>query len=614
MPKFTTPAGTTQRYIAALDRSAPDAIPGTKKVYADRAAFLQGVADERACIAMGLPVWYDGIDLQVLAEPAAVKRLWTLSTSAGSASANAAASHGRAVVIAFKKFTLPNDDSRVHSTTGAPGSGIGDNGDLALDEAAGIVYRKATGAWAQENAFGGGGSTSIPFSPAINFRGDYDMGAYQIAGPLAFTFDLAGAIPGKGTRVTLLANGVNVPTAVGAAEVASYGFDNRQAGYRTYAYFEYDGTQATLTYTVPDAQAAAVIPVAPSWSSAPVVTSAMVGSAVMFTSGTASGSPTPTKTFRTTLDGSPIGTANTPYTPISADIGKSIRLIETATNTAGAVDSAASAAFVVVAAGGLQAQTTDYLNRVAANGGSVSNTERDAADAFFTAANADGYLPAWNPRLMVPMGDANAQKVPLLVGGGAALDVWSAGVTYEAAKGWVFNAVTQFVDMTFAPSITGTIGAYLRDTQPSDTTQRTIFGVRNSGSQPYRITGNGSSAGAAQSGSVYGVYGDNTVAPYAAVTGGLTAGLWHLCRTSASLLIMLKNAVEVAYITATVAAASPGRNTYIGASNADGAAAGGLVPGSSVGYAFQGGVINTANALKFKNSMQTFMTALGRNV
>lgn len=164
MPKFTTPAGTTQRYIAALDRSAPDSIPGTKKVYADRAAFLEGIAGERACIAMGLPVWYDGIDLQILSEPAAVTRLWSLVTTAGSAAANAAASHGRTVVIAFKKFTLASDDNRVHTTTGAPASGVGDNGDLALDEAAGIIYRKAAGEWAQETTLGGGGGST----PIVN--------------------------------------------------------------------------------------------------------------------------------------------------------------------------------------------------------------------------------------------------------------------------------------------------------------------------------------------------------------------------------------------------------------------------------------------------------------
>ncbi|RCW73804.1 SGNH/GDSL hydrolase family protein [Pseudorhodoferax soli] len=161
MPKFTTPTGSTQRYISALDRAQGDSVPGTKKVYADRAAFLQGLADERACIAMGLPVWYDGIDLQVLAEPAAVKRLWTLSTTAGSAAANAAASHGRTAVIAFKKFTLASDDNRVHASTGAPASGMGDNGDLCLDETAGVVYLKTGGAWGQVASLGGGAATPI---------------------------------------------------------------------------------------------------------------------------------------------------------------------------------------------------------------------------------------------------------------------------------------------------------------------------------------------------------------------------------------------------------------------------------------------------------------------
>ncbi|CAN7677331.1 fibronectin type III domain-containing protein [Pseudorhodoferax sp. LjRoot39] len=160
MPDFTTPVGSRQRYIAALNRSQGDRVPGTKKIFADRQDFLDRIADERACIAMGLPVWFDGIDLKIMAEPASVQRLWSLSTSAGSPTANAAASHGRTVVIGAFSKVLFADASLVHATTGVPAPSLGANGDLALDAVAGIVYEKASGAWSLLVAMYGGGSTS----------------------------------------------------------------------------------------------------------------------------------------------------------------------------------------------------------------------------------------------------------------------------------------------------------------------------------------------------------------------------------------------------------------------------------------------------------------------
>lgn len=158
MPTFSTPTGSAQRYIPALNRNAPDSIPGTKKIYEDHAAFIQGVEDERNCVGMGLPVWYSGIDIQILTEPAGVKREWSLSTAAGSPAGNASASHGRKVVISSFAKVLPADVNRVLATNGAPGSGVGADGDVALDPTAGVIYAKASGAWAVEAALGGGGS------------------------------------------------------------------------------------------------------------------------------------------------------------------------------------------------------------------------------------------------------------------------------------------------------------------------------------------------------------------------------------------------------------------------------------------------------------------------
>lgn len=157
MPTFSTPSGTAQRYIPALNRNAPDSIPGTKKIYATHEAFEQGVADERACIGMGLPVWYDGIDVQVETEPLGVLRRWRLATGEGTPVANAEASHGRTVVIGVFSKMLISDGNRVLITSGPPGSGDGSDDDLALDSAAGVVYEKTDGLWVVLAVLGGAG-------------------------------------------------------------------------------------------------------------------------------------------------------------------------------------------------------------------------------------------------------------------------------------------------------------------------------------------------------------------------------------------------------------------------------------------------------------------------
>lgn len=272
MPKFSTPAGSTQRYIPALDRSAPDSVPGTKKVYADRAAFLQGVADERSCIAMGLPVWFDGIDLQVLSEPLGAKRLWSLSSSAGSASANADASHGRTAVIGAFVRVLSSDSSRIHSTTGAPASGLGDNGDMAWDQLAGIIYEKASGAWAiVVSMYGSGGSS--PVAP----------GAVQNLAPGTATANaqpLAWQAPATGTGPFTYQVAYRLGTSTGAytnfgSPVS--GLSATVTGLSAGTAYDYQVTAINAAgpgpaATVNDANTASASPVAPGAPTSPVAT------------------------------------------------------------------------------------------------------------------------------------------------------------------------------------------------------------------------------------------------------------------------------------------------------------------------------------------------------
>jgi hypothetical protein len=112
------------------------------------------------------------------------------------------------------------------------------------------------------------------------------------------------------------------------------------------------------------------------WASAPTVVSApsingsgTVGVALSYTPGSYTGNPTPTVTRQWLLDGSAIsGATGATYTPVSGDIGTNrLTVRETATNTAGSVQSTSSA--VSIAAGGGGASVASFsLTTTAATG------------------------------------------------------------------------------------------------------------------------------------------------------------------------------------------------------------------------------------------------------
>ena len=83
--------------------------------------------------------------------------------------------------------------------------------------------------------------------------------------------------------------------------------------------------------------------VAPVFTAAPVVIASGVGSPVVWLTGTATGTPAPTHTFVVLLNGVSQG-AN--YTPVTADLGKTITVQDTATNASGSAVST-SAGLVV---------------------------------------------------------------------------------------------------------------------------------------------------------------------------------------------------------------------------------------------------------------------------
>lgn len=733
MPKFTTPAGTTQRYIAALDRNVPDSIPGTKKVYADRDAFLQGVDGERACIAMGLPVWYDGIDLQVLAEPAAVKRLWSLSTSAGSPAANAAASHGRTVVIAFKEFTLASDDNRVHATSGVPGSGVGDNGDLALDEASGVVYRKAAGSWAQEAAFGGGASgggvEQVAYSTTIPLDGNKVMPRTQIAGAVALI--IGAKTPGGQCRIPLLSNGANTPTLAGAAEWnTSTGYDNTTGGLlNVLDVWTDDGVNVaiswsqpvvntgadvvaptitgravanaaptvvvvtfseamdtgfvpassafavsghtvssvafasstvlnvtvssafvsgeaarTLSYTQPGTNnlrdaagnllanvsgAAITNNVLPSDVTAPTLSTAVVNGAnlVLTYNEALTTSPLPA-TSAFSVSGAAGGGAQTPSAvaisgsavtltlTTEAEAGDTITASYTVPGSNPVRDLAGNSAAALVGQAvtnstpaGLQAQTTAYMGKVSADGGAVSNTVRDAIDAFFVWFNTNS-MGSVITEISCPFGDVVAAKVPLL-SASSRRDVWEGGLSYAEATGWTTDG-TGYVRTGVNPATTGFAAAYLRTDITSEATSRALFGsIGNSNTYNLRANANGN--GAITSGAYQGAWGQAST-PFANGTGGVQKGLWAIVGGTSPLVTIYKNGVQTATTSSSATRAASGVEFWVFANNNNGVIASPLANGQSIGYWAYGGIASEAQLADFYAQMQTLLTAVGRNV
>lgn len=197
-----------------------------------------------------------------------------------------------------------------------------------------------------------GGSVEIPFTTAISFTGNEQMPQQTVAGALAFTVDTAGAIDGAVVQVDLIANGTNAPTFSAAFRQwgGSQNYDNRAGIRNSLTFFRRSGV---YYYTVAVAIGAVAEsgPVAPSFSTAPVITgTAAVGATLSYTSGTYAGVPTPTSSQQWTLDGVNIsGATGSTYVVQAGDAGKVIRVRQTATNTSGSVSNTSAGVTVTAA-------------------------------------------------------------------------------------------------------------------------------------------------------------------------------------------------------------------------------------------------------------------------
>lgn len=113
---------------------------------------------------------------------------------------------------------------------------------------------------------------------------------------------------------------------------------------------------ATVTGTDPGFASVSPLPAPPVFTKAPaIIGSPTVGVATSFTAGTATGTPAPTMSYQWLLDDVAIsGAVGATYTPVAADVGKTLKIRQTATNTTNGtvnnVSSTSAGATVVSAA------------------------------------------------------------------------------------------------------------------------------------------------------------------------------------------------------------------------------------------------------------------------
>lgn len=92
--------------------------------------------------------------------------------------------HARTVQVGVIRLVLPADSNIVRATSGAPASGVGDNGDAAVDSTTGAIYSKSGGAWSAVT----GGTV-----PALSITGTPPTTA-NIGTAYSFTPSAAGGI------------------------------------------------------------------------------------------------------------------------------------------------------------------------------------------------------------------------------------------------------------------------------------------------------------------------------------------------------------------------------------------------------------------------------------
>lgn len=266
---------------------------------------------------------------------------------------------------------------------------------------------------------------------------------------------------------------------------------------------------------------------------------------------------------------------------------------------------------------GLDPAVADWLSRVATAGGTVSPSTRTAVASFVATSRANGTWSLFR-RLNLVCGDFLASFVPLINTVGATQDtnVNLISADYTEASGWKTDGTTKYVRTGFTPDSLGSIGVYLRTTQPSDTNEYMPIGCNNAGySQVAWLVANRTGTSGTTAGAVSGFYtGPASNAGSGAVAGGMVPAMWHSVRDSTNAINLYKNGANVGSSFTGVTPASTTTEAYVLCRNDGNVPTAFTVVNTQISaYVFDSSMTPT-QATNFYTAMQTFQTALGRQV
>jgi len=261
------------------------------------------------------------------------------------------------------------------------------------------------------------------------------------------------------------------------------------------------------------------------------------------------------------------------------------------------------------------ADVQDWIDRIYADGGTVSQAAVNNVEDFVTEAKADGYWTTFR-RLNLFVGDDIAYLHPLVDTLGSAKDAVSgAGITYAESTGPVTDGAS-YIDTGYTPTTeTGGLSVYMGTATTADTTVRIPMGCRDAGSAEFfRISHNAAAGGGGDADAGRGRWGDASSSLDAGTnTAGVTAAMWHINRESTTSLKMYKNGAQIGTtITGAATPATPSQSVWLFGSNNGGSLGASLEASAAIrGYGIHD-LMTDAQVASYYTDLHAFNTAMGR--
>lgn len=258
----------------------------------------------------------------------------------------------------------------------------------------------------------------------------------------------------------------------------------------------------------------------------------------------------------------------------------------------------------------LDSDVASWVQRVAAAGGTVSESARSAVAAFVASAKAGGWWSTLR-RLNLCVGDFAASLVPLVNDLGAPVDtpVDMTAANYAESTGWVSNGACHIATGAIMPLGASGLSAYVRSAPTSNGTGRSLLGSRNGPSSAVEeISYNGGGTP-----SRVRAFLGSTVPQL--VDSANLPGLWHVTRPlSSGVLNLYLGGVAQAAGSATAPTAVSGFGVYVMAVNQVDTRYNVAQSGQQfAAYAIDSGM-TPAQVADYYAAMQAFQTAMGRAV